>query len=1033
MIFKRTSKQLRMIMATLCISATFMGFMIITTQPAQAFTIIPGGSITSDTTWTVAGSPYIVQNSIRVINGVTLTIEPGVWVKIRKDVGQHIFVDGTLIAEGTSSNMIHFTSNASSPAEKDWGNIWINSTGKAIINYINASYGNMIVYLYYASDINVTNSVFTSNYAGVKFNHGTYNLITNSTFSQNQVGVIIENSENNTVRNNTFILSNIYGVASKLVSLNNIIFHNRFIDGFQIPQGSDEGDSNSWNDTYPSGGNYWNDYDEPIEGCVDDFDGAITPQTTGFPDGICDNPYYLDADSADYYPFILKQDLEPPTISSVVAVPDPQEVNGFVNVSAIVNDNLQLGGVWINITDPIGSTEGNYSMDYDVPNDEYFRNSSYSIPGLYQFTVWAIDTSGNWNSSFGSFLMVDTTLPLIKDVIENPNPQDAGGIVNVSANITDNAEVYNAWINITGKGNFSLDYDALTARYYRNDSYSFAGTYPYMIWTNDTSDNWNSTGGSIIIQDISPPQTTASVASPYWKNQQTFDVNWIATDNQGLSNVTLQYRNSSNNISWSSWNEYSYNDSVSGSSASGSFQFTASSDGYYEFFSNASDIAGNWESDSPTAEAIAAVDTVLPTSILDAISPYWRDTSPLSLGGAATDALSGIKEVALWYRYSSNNASWGSWSSFGTDMNQPWSWSYNFPLGEGFYEFYSIANDNASNIESKSTRESLCAFDITPPIAYAGSDQNLGLDTTIIFDGSSSSDNLGPIANYTWTIKDGAITIATLFGPNPSHLFDAVGDFTVTLTVVDQTGNSGNHSIAISVIVDSTAPGILHDANPATQEVHGNVNVTATVTDDVEVFGVWIQIFNPDGNELENISMNRIGTTDNYWHERTFSIVGTFLYSIWTHDTSSNWAFESGNFVMQDTTLPTADAGNDRSIFAGGLTYLDGAGSEDNVGIINYTWSITLNGLPIATLFGENQSISFDEVGTYQVELTVRDASGNEDKDTINITVSQRPPDESQQDYWWIIVLIAIVIVAIVLLLLFLRRRKKGDKPPIEE
>jgi hypothetical protein len=618
---------------------------------------------------------------------------------------------------------------------------------------------------------------------------------------------------------------------------------------------------------------------------------------------------------------------------------------------------------------------------------------------------------------------------MINDVIEDPNPQDVGGPVNISANITDNLKVYDAWINITGKGNFTMDYDALPGRYFHNDSYSSTGTYPYVIWTNDTANNWNSTSGSFIIQDIGVPQATAAVPSPYWKNQPTFDVEWIAADALGLSNVTLQYRYSPNNSSWGSWTEYIYNDSVSGISASGSFQFTASSDGYYEFFSNASDIDNNWESDSPIAEAIAAVDTVLPTSILDAISPYWRGTSPISLGATATDALSGIMDVTLWYRYSSNNASWGSWSSFGTDMNQPWSWSYNFPLGEGFYEFYSIAADNASNIELKSTRESLCAFDITPPIAYAGSDQNVGLDTTIIFDGSSSSDNLGPIANYTWTIKDGAITIATLFGPNPSHLFDAVGDFTVTLKVLDQTGNSGNHSITISVVLDSTAPGILHDANPATQEVHGNVNVTATVTDDVEVFGVWIQIFNPDANELENISMNRIGTTDNYWHERTFSIVGTFLYSIWAHDTSSNWAFESGNFVMQDTTLPTADAGNDRSVFTGDLTYLDGTGSEDNVGIINHTWRITLNGAIVTTLYGENQSISFDEVGTYQAELTVRDASGNEDKDTINVTVSQKPPDETQQDYWWIIVLVVIVIIVILLILLLLRRRgntKKG-------
>ena len=43
------------------------------------------GIILSDTTWTVADSPYIVTGNILVKNGVTLTIEPDVAVKFNSD------------------------------------------------------------------------------------------------------------------------------------------------------------------------------------------------------------------------------------------------------------------------------------------------------------------------------------------------------------------------------------------------------------------------------------------------------------------------------------------------------------------------------------------------------------------------------------------------------------------------------------------------------------------------------------------------------------------------------------------------------------------------------------------------------------------------------------------------------------------------------------------------------------------------------------------------------------------------------------
>lgn len=71
------------------------------------------------------GSTYIIDGTIYV-DGATLTIEPGVTVKFAKKSSLVFGVhqDGArLIANGTSSKPIVFTSNEYYPAEGDWNNI----------------------------------------------------------------------------------------------------------------------------------------------------------------------------------------------------------------------------------------------------------------------------------------------------------------------------------------------------------------------------------------------------------------------------------------------------------------------------------------------------------------------------------------------------------------------------------------------------------------------------------------------------------------------------------------------------------------------------------------------------------------------------------------------------------------------------------------------------------------------------------------------------------------------------------------------
>ncbi len=107
------------------------------TSPVGAACLVPaspcagpgtavGGMITTDTTWTLAGSPYVLTGNVVVQAGATLTIEAGVCVKAQAQRG--ITVDGGLVARGTSADPICFTTGVLPPAPGDWAGIRFNDT-----------------------------------------------------------------------------------------------------------------------------------------------------------------------------------------------------------------------------------------------------------------------------------------------------------------------------------------------------------------------------------------------------------------------------------------------------------------------------------------------------------------------------------------------------------------------------------------------------------------------------------------------------------------------------------------------------------------------------------------------------------------------------------------------------------------------------------------------------------------------------------------------------------------------------------------
>jgi parallel beta-helix repeat protein len=176
------------------------------------------------------------------------------------------------------------------------------------------------------------------------------NLIMNNEIGASYFGVTFLMSSNNNVTKN-HIKNNLYGMRL-YISWNNKIYHNNFVNSF-FEHAYDDRDGNAWNSAYPGGGNYWSDYSST---CVDDYDGAITPQTTGSPDWMCDEHYSLDLNAVDRHPLTYQVIIVTSELDSGLQVPSEnknEKVESHPNQVSQDAPGIELNTGWNDIINPL--------------------------------------------------------------------------------------------------------------------------------------------------------------------------------------------------------------------------------------------------------------------------------------------------------------------------------------------------------------------------------------------------------------------------------------------------------------------------------------------------------------------------------------------------------------------------------------------------------------------------------------------------------------------------------------------------------
>jgi len=183
---------------------------------------------------------------------------------------------------------------------------------------------------FYSSNNNVSGNNITNNNWGISLFESLNNNISGNNITNNEeYGIELWSSSSNNIFANE-VTSNGFGIwlryASNYNSIfanevtdneqgiwlhtssNNTIYHNNFVDNTQHVYDSSKEPPwfspsiNTWDDGYPSGGNYWSDYEK------------IYPNATEIDDSrIWDTPYLIDENNQDNYPLMEPWSLTPPS------------------------------------------------------------------------------------------------------------------------------------------------------------------------------------------------------------------------------------------------------------------------------------------------------------------------------------------------------------------------------------------------------------------------------------------------------------------------------------------------------------------------------------------------------------------------------------------------------------------------------------------------------------------------------------------------------------------------------------------------
>lgn len=168
---------------------------------------------------------------------------------------------------------------------------------------------------------------------GIQLSSSANNTLADNNVKNNTSGMDLSASSNNTIFRNNIADNRGYGMTLRDAHYN-LAYHNNFTNPmlYQVIVSYGDGQplsDNTFDNGYPSGGNYWSDY------VGVDVKSGPYQNVTGS-DGIGDTPYVIDAGNVDHYPLMKPW------------IPTPATVTVTVDICPKVLD-LRSKGKWITV------------------------------------------------------------------------------------------------------------------------------------------------------------------------------------------------------------------------------------------------------------------------------------------------------------------------------------------------------------------------------------------------------------------------------------------------------------------------------------------------------------------------------------------------------------------------------------------------------------------------------------------------------------------------------------------------------------
>jgi enediyne biosynthesis protein E4 len=284
--------------------------------------------------------------------------------------------------------------------------------------------------------------------------------------------------------------------------------------------------------------------------------------------------------------------------------------------------------------------------------------------------------------------------------------------------------------------------------------------------------------------------------------------------------------------------------------------------------------------------------------------------------------------------------------------------------------------------------------DERPPNARAGADQTVCDSATARFDGSNTTDNDPTFAifgNFSWQVElpSGPLTI---YGRRVSLVVGVPGNYTVTMSARDPTGNVASDALVLTV-PDCTPPAV---ALPSTLYIKEGelLTITPTTSDSSSDFALAARF---DWSFEDGAAAV---TSTNRTLAHRFNVPGVLFVRLRVSDGAGNSAQASTTVVVADVTPPSLVLPARFSADQAALLRLDASGVTDNDPTFpatgTFTWTVHLpspgGGDAPLLLFGASPSFSFGTPGTFRADLSVTDRSGNVATGSTQVEVRDTQP-----------------------------------------